>query len=117
MRLASLLAKVTSGDAASVPAATAVRMATLNGAKALGLEADIGSLAAGKLADLAAVRISDVETLPIYDAVSHLVNAVSREHVTDVWVGGARLLDSGELQGIDAAAIAARARAWQQRLA
>jgi 5-methylthioadenosine/S-adenosylhomocysteine deaminase len=92
-------------------------MATLNGAKALGLEADIGSLAAGKLADLAAVRISDVETLPIYDAVSHLVNAVSREHVTDVWVGGARLLDSGELQGIDAAAIAARARAWQQRLA
>jgi len=117
MRLASLLAKVTSGDAASVPAATALRMATLNGAIALGLDADIGSLRVGKAADLTAVRIGDVETLPMYDPVSHLVNAVSREHVSDVWIGGARLLESRQLQGVDSAALASRARAWQQRLA
>ncbi|HSC98880.1 MAG TPA: amidohydrolase family protein, partial [Casimicrobiaceae bacterium] len=117
MRLASLLAKVTSGDAASVPAATALRMATLNGAIALGLDAEIGSLRVGKAADLTAVRIGDLETLPMYDPVSHLVNAVSREHVSDVWIGGARLLEGRELQGMDSAALASRARAWQQRLA
>src|SRR6476469_366134 len=72
MRLASLLAKVTSGDAAALPAAVVLRMATLNGARALGLDAEVGSLAAGKQADLVAVRIADVETLPMYDPVSHL---------------------------------------------
>jgi 5-methylthioadenosine/S-adenosylhomocysteine deaminase len=117
MRLASLLAKVTSGDAASVPAATALRMATINGATALGLDADIGSLRVGKTADLTAVRIGDIETLPMYDPVSHLVNAVSRDHVSDVWIGGARLLENGELRGVDSAALVSRARAWQQRLA
>jgi 5-methylthioadenosine/S-adenosylhomocysteine deaminase len=117
MRLASLLAKVTTGDAAAVPAATALKMATLHGARALGLDADIGSLGIGKQADVAAVRIADVETLPMYDAASHLVNAASREHVTDVWVGGVRVVDGGRLTTIDVAALTSRARAWQQRLA
>ena len=117
MRLASLLAKVTTGDAAAVPAATALKMATLNGAAALGLDAEIGSLALGKQADMTAVRIADVETLPMYDAASHLVNAASREHVTDVWIGGERIVDSGRVTTIDVAALTSRARAWQQRLA
>ena len=117
MRLASLLAKVTTGDAAAVPAATALKMATLNGAVALGLDAEIGSLAIGKQADVTAVRIADVETLPMYDAASHLVNAASRDHVTDVWVGGERIVDNGRLTTIDVAALTSRARAWQQRLA
>ena len=117
MRLASLLAKVTTGDAAAVPAATALKMATLNGAVALGLDAEIGSLAIGKQADVTAVRIADVETLPMYDAASHLVNAASREHVTDVWIGGERIVDSGRVTTIDVAALTSRARAWQQRLA
>ena len=69
MRLASLLAKVSTGDAAAVPAA-ALRMATLNGAAAIGLDAEIGSLEVGKLADLTAVRIGSVETLPMYDPTS-----------------------------------------------
>jgi len=78
---------------------------------------DINPLRVGKAADLTAVRIGDVETLPMYDPVSHLVNAVSREHVSDVWIGGARLLESRQLQVVDSAALASRARAWQQRLA
>jgi 5-methylthioadenosine/S-adenosylhomocysteine deaminase len=117
MRLASLLAKVTTGDAATVPAATALKMATLQGALALGLDEEIGSLVAGKQADVTAVRIADIETLPMYDAASHLVNAASREHVTDVWVGGDRIVDSRRLTTIDVAALTGRARAWQQRLA
>jgi len=117
MRLANLLAKVTSGDAAALPAATALRMATLNGAVALGLDAQIGSLVPGKEADLTAVRLSDVETLPLYDPVSQLVNAAGREHVTDVWVAGERVLDDRRLTRIDTQALVSRARMWQARLA
>ena len=117
MRLASLLAKVASGDAAAVPAATALRMATLNGAAALGLGEEIGSLCVGKQADVTAVRIGDIETLPMYDPASHLVNAAGREHVTDVWIAGERVVEGGEVMTLDTAAIAGRARLWQQRLA
>ena len=117
MRLASLLAKVTTGDAAALPAATALRMATLNGATALGLDRRIGSLVPGKEADVAAVRLTDVETLPLYDPVSQLVNAAGREHVTDVWVAGERVLDERRPTRIDANALVSRTRMWQSRLA
>jgi 5-methylthioadenosine/S-adenosylhomocysteine deaminase len=117
MRLASLIAKMATGDAASVPAVTALRMATLNGAAALGLDAETGSLAPGKQADVTAVRIADLETLPLYDPASHLVHAAGREHVTDVWIGGQRVVHDGHVTTIDAAALASRARVWQQRLA
>ncbi len=117
MRLASLLAKVSTGDAAAVPAATALRMATLNGAAAIGLDAEIGSLEVGKQADLTAVRIGSVETLPMYDPASHLVNAAGREHVTDVWVAGERVVDDGRVTTLDVAALESRAHAWQQRIA
>jgi len=117
MRLASLLAKVTTGDAAALPAATLLRMATLNGATALGLDARIGSLVPGKDADLAAVQLADVETLPLYDPVSQLVNAAGREHVTDVWVAGERVVAERQLTKIDVDALVGRARMWQARLA
>ena len=117
MRFASLLAKVSTGDAAALPAPLALRMATLNGAAALGLEHRIGSLVPGKEADLTALRLADVETLPMYDPVSQLVHAAGREHVTDVWVAGERVLEDGRLATIDAAALASRARMWQERLA
>jgi 5-methylthioadenosine/S-adenosylhomocysteine deaminase len=116
MRLAGLLAKVTSGDAAALPAATLLRMATLNGAIALGLDARIGSIAPGKDADLTAVRLADVETLPLYDAVAQLPNAAGREHVTDVWVAGERVVDARRLTRIDVPALLGRTRAWQARL-
>jgi 5-methylthioadenosine/S-adenosylhomocysteine deaminase len=117
MRLASLLAKVTTGDAAALPAATALAMATINGARALGIDAVAGSLAPGKDADIAAVDLSRVATQPVFDPVSHLVNAADRHCVSDVWVRGMRVVADGELVTLDTQAVLARARAWQQKLA
>jgi 5-methylthioadenosine/S-adenosylhomocysteine deaminase len=88
MRLAALLAKADSGDATSVPAHKALEMATINGAKALGLDDKIGSIEKGKLADLTAVSFSDLEMQPCFDPISHLVYVSGREHVSHVWVGG-----------------------------
>jgi 5-methylthioadenosine/S-adenosylhomocysteine deaminase len=116
MRLASLLAKVASGDPASVPAATALRMATLNGATALGLNAHTGSLESGKHADVVAIDLSGIDTSPMYDPVAHLAHAAGRECVTDVWVAGERIVANRELTTIDEAALLARVRAWQQQL-
>ena len=117
MRLASLLAKVANSNAAIVPAATALEMATRNGARALGLDAVTGSLVPGKQADIVAVDLADVATQPVYDPVSHLVHAAGRACVTDVWVGGVRIMTGRRLVTIDEAALLARARAWQQKLA
>ncbi len=116
MRLASLLAKVASADPSSVPAAAALRMATLNGAAALGLDARIGSLEPGKQADLAAIDLSGVATSPLYDPVSHLTHAAGRECVTDVWVGGDQVVMDRRLTNVDEAALLARTRAWQHQL-
>jgi 5-methylthioadenosine/S-adenosylhomocysteine deaminase len=88
MRLAVLLAKGQSGDATAISAHEALRMATINGAKALGLDDKIGSIEIGKLADLTAVRLSDIETQPCFDPISHLVYVAGREHVSHTWVNG-----------------------------
>ena len=117
MRLASLLAKVAGDDAAAVPAAVALRMATLNGARALGMDDRIGSLVPGKQADVVAVDLSGVATQPVFDALSHLVFAAGRECVTDVWIGGVRMVADRRLTSIDQAALLARTRAWQHKLA
>ncbi|NJD08527.1 MAG: TRZ/ATZ family hydrolase [Methylococcaceae bacterium] len=117
MRTAALLAKAIARDAGSLPAATALRMATLNGAKALGLDDEIGSLAVGKSADLVAVDLGTLETLPLYDPVSDIVYAAGRHQVSDVWVAGRRLLARRELMTLDAAEIRAKAQGWRQRLA
>ncbi len=117
MRLASLLAKVATGDPSTVPAATALRMATLNGAAALGLDAQMGSLEVGKLADIAAIDLAGIATTPMYDAISHLTHAAGRECVTDVWVGGEHVVADRRLTRVDEPSLLARVRAWQQRLA
>src|SRR5262245_186947 len=83
MRLATLLAKVQTGDAAALPAEDVIRAATLGGARALGLDGTIGSLEAGKEADGVAVDLSGVGAGPCYDPVSHLVHAAGRAAVTD----------------------------------
>ena len=116
MRLASLLAKVTTGDATSLPASAALRMATLNGATALGLETRTGSLEPGKQADVVAVDLSGVATSPLYDPVSHLTYAAGRECVTDVWVAGRHVLNGRRLTTIDLAGLLERTRAWQHQL-
>lgn len=88
MRLAALLAKGQSGDATAISAHQALAMATINGAKALNLSDKIGSIEVGKLADLTAVRLTDITTQPCFDVVSHLVYVAGREHVSHVWVNG-----------------------------
>jgi 5-methylthioadenosine/S-adenosylhomocysteine deaminase len=116
MRIAALLAKVAAGDPAVMPAHQVLRAATLAGARALGLDGEIGSLVPGKQADIAAVDLSTLDATPCYDPVSHLVHAVGREAVTDVWVAGRRVVSRGTLTTADEASILARARLWQERL-
>ena len=117
MRLASLLAKVGGGDASALPAQAALRMATIAGAKAIGFDDRIGSLEPGKEADAIAVDFSAAALAPCYDPVSHLVHAAGREHVTDVWIEGERLVAGRRFVRLDAAAIAARAALWRDRIA
>ena len=117
MHSAALLAKGAAGDATALPAATALAMATLNGAQALGLDKDIGSLVPGKWADIAAVDLGAPETQPVYDVLSTLVYSAGRQHVSDVWVAGKRLLQDRVLTQMDLPAILDRAESWRQHIA
>ncbi len=116
MRTAALLAKGVAGDASAVPAATALRMATLNGAKALGLETKIGSLEPKKSADITAIRLDTLETLPVFDPISQIVYAANRDQITDVWVAGRQLLKSRELTSLNIDQIKAKATLWANKL-
>ena len=116
MRLAALLAKGSSGDATVIDAHAALAMATLNGARALGMEKHIGSLLPGKAADLCAVRLDHIELEPCYDIASHLVYAAGREHVTHVWVNGHMRVEDGQLTDLDRDELLQRARAWQYKI-
>jgi 5-methylthioadenosine/S-adenosylhomocysteine deaminase len=115
MRSAALLAKAVARDAEAMPAHAALRAATLGGARALGLGARIGSIEAGKRADLAAVALRAPELAPCYDPVSHLVYAAGREHVTHVWVDGALRVIDGELKD-PALSLDTRWQIWQNSL-
>jgi 5-methylthioadenosine/S-adenosylhomocysteine deaminase len=117
MRTAALLAKAVAEDASAVPAMTALQMATLNGAKALGLADEIGSLTIGKAADVIAIDLSALATQPVYDPVSQIVYAASREQVTEVWVAGKHLLKQRQLQNLDVDSLKTKIALWQQRLA
>lgn len=117
MRTAALLAKVTTGDPQAVPASMAIQMATRNGARALGIQNETGSLVVGKAADLTAIRMDEAETLPVYHPASQLVYASSRHQVTDVWVGGKHLLKNRQLLTLDESALKARAIEWQKKIA
>ncbi len=117
MRTAALLAKGVSGDASALDAATTLRMATLGGARAMGWQDEIGSLVAGKAADIAAVALDELEAQPFYHVISQLVYAGNRRQVSDVWIAGARKLDRGQLVGMDTAAILGRAARWRQTMA
>ncbi|MBA4143832.1 MAG: TRZ/ATZ family hydrolase [Nitrosospira sp.] len=116
MRLAALLAKGQSGRADTLPAWQALQMATLNGARALGLDGLTGSLLAGKAADITAVDFSGLELTPCYDPVSHLVYAAGREHVSHVWVDGKMLLNEGELTTLEEQELLLKAEFWRQQL-
>ncbi len=117
MRTAALLAKGVAGDATVLPAQAALRMATLAGAKALGLEDEIGSLVKGKSADFIAVDLKRPATQPVYSVLSQLVYAAGRDQVSEVYVAGRPLLRQGKLLTVDENAAMARADEWRQKIA
>ncbi len=117
MGTAAMLAKAVSGDAAAVPAAHALRMATLNGARALGLADTIGSLEPGKAADLVAVDLGGVGAVPVYHPVSQLVYSGSGERVSDVWIAGRQVLRSGVLTTVDQERVLGQAAEWRDIIA
>jgi 5-methylthioadenosine/S-adenosylhomocysteine deaminase len=116
-RTATLLAKAVAADPSAIPAHAALRMATLNGARALAWEDEIGSLEVGKAADVVAVSLGDVETQPLYHPASQLVYAAGRDKVTDVWIAGRPVLKDRRLTSLDEGAILARARYWREAIA
>lgn len=122
MRLAALLAKGASGNAAALPARKALEMVTIDAARALGLDDKIGSIDIGKFADLTAVRIADAETAPCFDPISHLVYVLGREHVTHTWVAGELRYQKlkgqdGVYANIEPSELKELTSAWQSRLA
>ena len=116
-RTAALLAKAIAGNPSALDAHSALRMATLNGARALGLEQQIGSLEIGKQADLVAFDLSGLAQQPVYDPVSQLLYACSRHEVRHVWVDGKALVEDGRLTRLDEHELNERARTWGERIA
>lgn len=117
MRTAALLGKHVASDASQLKAEEVLRMATINGAKALGIEDQTGSLESGKSADIVAIELNSIETRPLYNPVSQLVYSCSRNDVTDVWVAGKQLLHNRKLTTLDESDLLQKARLWQERIA
>jgi len=117
MRTTALLSKAVARDASAIPAATALRMATLNGARALGIDDITGSLRIGKAADVVAIDMGAPESQPLYHPISQLVYASGRHQVSDVWVAGRHLLKEHRLASIDEQALGLRVQEWQQKIA
>ncbi len=116
-RTAALLAKGYSGDPCVVNAFQALEMLTINAAKALGESHRLGSVEAGKLADLCAIRLDSLQTTPMYDVVSNLIYAASSQQVSHVWVGGKMLLQDAEFLHMDVDDSIDRANYWARRIA
>ena len=117
MRTAALLAKGVAMDAAALDAPSALRMATLGSARAMGLEDQIGSIEPGKAADLILIDLSQPESQPFYGVISQLVYAGARQQVSDVWVNGTRRLKDRELVDVDLPALLAHVGEWRARIA
>ena len=117
MRTAALLAKAVANDAAGFDAATALRAATLGGARAMGFDHLVGSIEAGKQADLVCVDLAQIETQPLHHVISQLVYATGRQQVSDAWIAGKPKLRNRVLVDIDTDALISNARQWRTRIA
>jgi 5-methylthioadenosine/S-adenosylhomocysteine deaminase len=116
LRLAALLAKGSSGDAGALKAHAALRAATLDGARALGLDADIGSITKGKSADLTSIRLNEWITGPCFDPASHVVYVTGREQVCNVWVAGKQQLSEGKLTSLPDQTLSELVGLWHTRV-
>ena len=117
LRMAALLAKAQSNNPTALDAHAALKMATLSGAKALGMDKEIGSLLPGKFADIIAIDLSAIETQPLFDPVSQIVYAASRNQISHVWVHGHCLMFNHGLTHIDEEEQLDKAHWWQERIA
>jgi 5-methylthioadenosine/S-adenosylhomocysteine deaminase len=117
LRLAALLAKGVSNDAQAIPALTALKMATLHGARALGIDEHVGSIETGKLADLIAIDLARPNTQPVYDPVSTLAYSAQGSQVTHAWVHGQLLVADGALTRMDQQQLLASAARWGAQIA
>ena len=116
-RTAAILAKAVAEDAAAFDAFSALRAATLGGAKAIGFDHLVGSLEPGKQADIACVDLSALETQPLHHVVSQLIYATGRQQVSDVWIAGKPKLSARVLVDMDMDRIIATAKQWPGRVA
>lgn len=116
MDTAALFGKHVADDASALPAPELLKMATINGARALDLEDTMGSIEPGKGADVICVRLDDLATRPVHDPVSQLVYAAGREHVTDVWIAGEHLLRDGSPTRLETSAVGEDADRWAHRM-
>ena len=117
MRLAALLAKAVADDAAVISASDALYMATLGGAKALGISQHTGSLEVGKWADMQSINLEALEQQPLHQPISQLVYTESSRHTRHVWVAGKALVENGQLMTLDEEKIRYNAKLWATRLA
>ncbi|MBU2874493.1 TRZ/ATZ family hydrolase [Marinobacter salexigens] len=115
-RTAAMVAKVVANDAAALSAHQALNMATLNGAKALGREHELGSLLAGKLADIIAIDLSDPFIQPVYDPASHLVYSNHGRAVSHSWINGVPQVQDGKLTRIDVPDLMLRVAGWAEKI-
>jgi len=111
-RLAALLAKHENGDAAAGTAPSTVRMATLDGAKALGIDDITGSLQAGKAADFISINTETLGLMPLYNPFATVVHGNAGQAVDNVFVNGRQLLRDGELTGLSLSELAQRVYTW-----
>jgi len=116
MRTAALIGKAVAEDASALPAAQVLKMATLNGAKALGIDSRVGSLEVGKEADIVAVSLNSPECQPVYHVISQLVYSCSSDKVTDVWVAGNRVLNQKSLTTLDESSVIKAAIGWANKI-
>ncbi len=116
LRQAAFLAKLQTADPRSVPARTALAMATIEGARALGLDAQIGSLEAGKRADIITVFMGSPRQTPLYDVLSHLVYATHGDDVRTTMVNGRVLMRDRTVLTLDESAVLSEARAFAQKV-
>lgn len=114
IQYAALIAKGHTGNATAIDANTALRMGTINGAKALGIDDHVGSIEVGKQADIVAFKIDALQFTPLFEPVSQLVYTQSASQVTDVWVAGQRLLEDAKLTTIDEADLIKRVNQFAQ---
>lgn len=116
MRSAAFLGKMTANDPKALSADTALKMATIHGAKALGIDHLTGSLEPGKAADFIAIDLEQIETQPLYHPLSQVVYAASRNQVTDVWIAGKHLLKDRKLTTLDEKELLIKAKTWRKKI-